>query len=85
MTIEAMREIISRCYKSDSWKNRCRKMNDGQVVAIYYKFLETGKFSVDKNARKSPREEIVESIPEKEPVQLSLFEMHKSSDAYIRT
>lgn len=85
MTVEQMRAAIAGCYKGASWKNRCRKMSDGQVVAIYYNFLETGKFSVGKNARKSPREEIAESIPEKEPVQLSLFEMHTSSDAYIRT
>lgn len=44
MTVEEMRYAISKVYPGDTWRNRVAKMSDNQVVALYYKFLEGGKF-----------------------------------------
>ena len=35
MTVEAMRDYISKMYKSDKWQRRVRLMEDRQVIAIY--------------------------------------------------
>ena len=40
---QQMREAISRCYDSDSWKKRCKKMPAKQVWAIYQRFIKEGK------------------------------------------
>mgnify|MGYP001205236576 CR=1 FL=1 len=39
-----MRKMVSDKYYSNNWANRVRKMEDKQVVAIYYKMLENGEF-----------------------------------------
>lgn len=44
MNVETMRDFISRVYDTQTWKEKCRKMYDDQVIAIYYKFLRAGKF-----------------------------------------
>ena len=48
-TNQQMREAISRCYDSDSWKKRCKKMPAKQVWAVYHRFIKDGK--LDKNGR----------------------------------
>ena len=42
--IETMRSDISKVYLNTSWKKKVARMPDKQVMAIYYSFLETGKF-----------------------------------------
>ena len=42
-TIGEMRRIITKVYPGESWKNRVKRMYDGQVVAIFYSFMENGK------------------------------------------
>ena len=45
MTVEQMRFYISECSKynkSASWREKCRKMSDAQVTAIYLKFQKEG-------------------------------------------
>ena len=39
-----MRHEISKVYKSTWWQKKVKKMNENQVIAIYYKFLANGKF-----------------------------------------
>lgn len=43
MTVEQMRESISKAYNTDSWKNKVKKMNEANVIAVYYRFLREGK------------------------------------------
>ena len=54
MSIEQMRSRISKVYDSFRWRNRVTKMPDNQVIAIYHKFKESGKF--DKPDRRLPGE-----------------------------
>lgn len=45
MTVEQMRVYISECSKynkSESWREKCKKMSDAQVTAIYLKFQKEG-------------------------------------------
>lgn len=39
MSVEQMREIITKLYSSQTWKNRVDKMADNQVIAIYHSYL----------------------------------------------
>lgn len=46
MSIEQMRGMISKVYGPTAfkWILRCRKMKDEQVIAVYYRMKEAGKF-----------------------------------------
>lgn len=44
MTVQQMRRDIAKVYDGASWKRRVENMPDDQVIAIYYKFLHSGKF-----------------------------------------
>jgi hypothetical protein len=57
-SVDDMRYIISRVYPSDKWRSRVRRMSDNQVCAIYFSFLEQGKF--DKKPVKKSCQEPVE-------------------------
>lgn len=63
MNVELMRGAIIKVYDSDSWKRKVRAMYDDQVIAVYYKFLRTGKFKEllerkinEKNSQKLSRQ-----------------------------
>lgn len=43
MSVEQMRESILKAYSTDSWKAKVKKMEESQVIAIYYKFLREGR------------------------------------------
>ena len=43
MKTEQMRHEISKVYKGAGWQKKVEKMNENQVIAIYYKFLANGK------------------------------------------
>ena len=38
-----MRHEISKVYKGVRWQKKVKKMNENQVIAIYYRFLVNGK------------------------------------------
>lgn len=44
MTVERMRAAILKVYPNVTWKEKVFRMHDNQVIAIYYNFLERGKF-----------------------------------------
>lgn len=44
MTVERMRAAILKVYPNITWKEKVFRMRDNQVIAIYYNFLERGKF-----------------------------------------
>lgn len=49
MTVHEMRREISEVYPGEGWKNKVSKMPEDQVMAVYFNFLEKGRFSkVDK-------------------------------------
>ena len=57
---QQMREAISRCYDSDSWKKRCKKMPAKQVWAVYHRFIKDGK--LDKNGRPTRFQKIKQEL-----------------------
>ena len=67
MTTDAMRLAISSVYSSDSWKRKVENMADGQVLAIYMKFLADGKFCYTHSRRTSTPPK---PITKKETVQV---------------
>ena len=47
MSAQQMRAAIYEVYPGRKWKEKVLNMDDAQVIAVYYSFLEKGKF--DKN------------------------------------
>lgn len=43
MQVEQMRIKIKFAYTSAAWQERVDRMSDGQVIAIYYRFLKQGR------------------------------------------
>ena len=44
MSVEQMRCAVAAAYKSsDSWQKKVAKMSDSQIIALYHKFLSSGK------------------------------------------
>lgn len=41
--LEMKRYYISQCYSGDRWRRRCQAMRPDQVIAVYQKFLNSGK------------------------------------------
>jgi hypothetical protein len=44
MSIDQMRKAIVEVYPGERWEAKVDKMSDGQIIAIYHKFLYDGKF-----------------------------------------
>lgn len=44
MKVETMRREICKAYPNDIWHKRVKKMPDNQIIAIYHKFQQSGKF-----------------------------------------
>jgi hypothetical protein len=63
ITIDDARYIIGNVYDTKTWKQRVRTMPDNQVLAIYYSFLEKGKFNKPK-IHNSAREPVQVKEPE---------------------
>lgn len=53
MDVDNMRSMIANVYDSSSWRCRVAAMSDNQVIAVYYSFLEKGKFDRGRR-RKAP-------------------------------
>ena len=53
MTVNQMVAKIISVYPNEAWRRKVNRMNDDQIIAIYFNFLETGKF--DKKPAKKPK------------------------------
>lgn len=49
MTVNQMRDAISKVYSGRKWKVKVARMDDGQVLAIYQDFMRKGKFDICHN------------------------------------
>lgn len=60
MTVRQMRDAIADVYPNNTWKYKVNAMPDCQVIAVYYKFKETGKFDkpVDRNGKVMSKREL---------------------------
>lgn len=54
LSIVYMRKEIASVYDSWKWRDRVAAMGTRQVAAIYYSFLEHGKFSKPKKQKGEP-------------------------------
>lgn len=45
MTVDQMRAAITDVYPGRKWQKKVEKMHDDQVIAVYHKFLGSGKFN----------------------------------------
>lgn len=43
MTNDQMREKVAEAYNGEKWKQKVQRMPDDQIVAIYYRFLKSGR------------------------------------------
>lgn len=55
MTIEQMRKNISRVYSGVGWKTKVDRMEDSQVLAVYYSFLKNNRFQEKKKIHPDAR------------------------------
>lgn len=69
MTTVQMRKQISDIYNTPNWKKRVACMSEGQVIAIFFRFVNTNKFSNKPEPIKMAQEEPTEQIH-----QMTLFE-----------
>lgn len=53
MDVDNMRSMIANVYDSSSWRCKVAAMGDNQVIAVYYSFLEKGKFDRGRRAKTS--------------------------------
>ena len=51
MTVSQMRNRLGDVYTAKTWQNRVKRMPDNQVIAVYYSFLERGKFDIPKKKK----------------------------------
>ena len=45
MTIYQMRAAIASVYSGEKWKRKVQNMPEDQIIAVYYSFLENGRFN----------------------------------------
>lgn len=77
MTVNQMREAISKVYSGRKWKARVAHMDDGQVLAIYQDFMRKGKFDICRNQKPPIR-------PKKEkPKQITHYEAYSGEQISI--
>lgn len=75
MSAEEMRIAIAKVYSGRRWKEKVHNMSDEQVMAIYFSFLESGKFDKKKKPAEKPNQP-QEEVRQFKPFigeQLSLF------------
>lgn len=58
MSIEQMRVYISQHpkYNSPAWRDKCNRMPDGQVIAIYHNFKKQDYSKVRKEMKQTEKE-----------------------------
>lgn len=69
MTVPNMRDAISTVYPYPKWTERVKNMPDRQVIAIYHKFMNEGKFNQSKEA--------IEKLEFETAIQLSIWDILK--------
>ena len=67
MKIDQMRGDVSHAYPGEAWKARVSRMSDSQVIAVWHRFSETGKF--DETSREMQRQ------PHFEQMRMSFMEV----------
>ena len=55
MYVEQMRKALEDVYPVDRWLHKVSRMSDEQVMAVYYRFLYSGKFDRVSTDRFRPR------------------------------
>lgn len=43
MSVEQMRSLVIRAYPGPRWETKVRNMSDNQIVAMYYRLVQSGK------------------------------------------
>jgi hypothetical protein len=43
MSVMQMRKLVQDAYPGKKWRDKVSKMGDGQIIAIYHKFLDSKK------------------------------------------
>ena len=71
MTVNQMAAKIISVYPNEAWRRKVNLMSDNQIIAIYYKFLETGKF--DQKPARVPKKHNTTFGKVTEGEQLSFF------------
>lgn len=77
LSVDEMRQAIKKPYSGVGWARRVANMHDMQVIAVYYKFLEEGKFDrkplpVNKKEEKQIQAWFDQTYEETDIQQLSL-------------
>ena len=79
MSIDFMRRAIADVYPGDEWKDKVAKMWEGQVVAVYHRFLKEGILD---NGPDKPKPRGIDRMTEikddtfpETGVQLSIFDL----------
>lgn len=57
MTIDKMKDKLYSVYPNNTWRNKVNAMHDNQVVAVFNKFKEEGRFNIKKE-RKTNEEQL---------------------------
>lgn len=71
MTVEAMRDKISRVYDGPKWKYKVRNMPRRQVIAIYYSMLEKGTFN---------KPDVKKNLTGPEYIQMTIWDLPKGEN-----
>lgn len=70
-TIEQMRSRIIDQYTNPQWKDRVKAMKPSQVMAVYYRMLEYGKFDSKPALRKGHKDQ---KKPMEQYHQMTIFD-----------
>lgn len=77
MNLHEMRNFISKAYPGQKWKNRVKKMGEGQIIAVYYNLVNRESPLLQKAAKIGLSEVAVTKDDEYE--QLTIFDILKGA------
>jgi hypothetical protein len=43
MSVEQMKKAVQDAYPGKKWRDKVSRMGSGQIIALYYKFLDSKK------------------------------------------
>ena len=75
MNIGVMRRLVRDAYPGERWKDNVETMSNEQVIALYYKFLNQGKFNKKPEIVKPPVIKKPTDKTDPEWVQISMFDI----------
>ena len=78
MTVQQMKDAISRVYNTASWRRKVANMYDDQVIAIYRDFSHRGV--LDKVLRNERPQMFEKQKPKEEYQQLTMFDFLKENN-----